>query len=170
MDKVIGGSIALALIVIALLLMFLAWRARSRRAASISLWPTLAGSPVRTFEIFYVATTRGGAALERVSLPGFSYRSFGILETHVGGVQLTLTAGDALALPLDSLQGVRTAQVAIDKVVERDGLVALDWRSRDVGAGSIGLTTYVRLRNSAEQNDLVAASSALVPTTKEDVA
>lgn len=171
MDKVIGGSIAGALIVIALVLMGLAWRARSRRAFLIGHWPLLESESVRSFDVFYVATTHADRPLERVALRGFSYRSFAQVHIHHDGVNIALTSGDSLALPSPALTRVHTEQVAIDKAVERDGLVAFDWRSRDIGSGRVELTTFVRLRDAAAQKELIAVASALVPTTtKEDVA
>ena len=171
MDKVIGGSIAIALIVGALLLMTFAWRARSRRASLIGHWPLLESDSVLSFEVFYVATTHHDRPLERVALRGFGYRSFAQIHIHRDGLALALTSGDTLVMPSTSLRRIHTERVAIDKAVERDGLVAFDWLSRDIGSGSIELTTFVRLRDAAQQKELIAVSSALVPTTtKEDVA
>ncbi len=171
MDKVIGGSIAGALIVVALVMMWFAWRARNRRAALVGHWSALESESVRSFDVFYVATTHADRPLERVALRGFGYRSFARVDIHRDGIQVALTAGDVLVLPEASLTRMHTEQVAIDKAVERDGLVAFDWTSRDIGSGPIGLTTFVRLRNVDEQKELLAVASALVPTTtKEDVA
>jgi hypothetical protein len=170
MDKVIGGSIALALIVIAITLMALAWRARTKRASGIALWEEIPGEPLEAVDVFYVATTQGGSSLERVALKGLTFRGFATLEIFPGGIQVRLTTGDSLNIPAHSLTAYEFAQVAIDKVVEKDGLIALSWTSAPSSQGTSELTTYVRLRDVGVREHLTGVLAKLVSlNTKEEV-
>lgn len=171
MDKVIGGSIAVALIVIALTFMALAWRARRSRAAMYSMWPTLTGSPLESIDVFYVATTLGSNSLERVALKGFSFRGYANLEVFRDGLQIRLKTDDVLTIPASALSGYEFAQVAIDKVVEKDGLIGLTWTSAPDTAPVSQLSTYVRLRDVGVRDHLTGVLAKLVSThTKEEVA
>jgi hypothetical protein len=171
MDKVIGGSIAIALIVIALTFMSLAWRARRSRAARYAMWPALSGSPLESIEVFYVATTLGSNSLERVALKGFSFRGFANLEVFHDGLQIRLKTDDVLTIPASALTAYEFAQVAIDKVVEKDGLIALTWNSAPNSASISQLSTYVRLRDLGVRDHLTGVLAKLVSThTKEEVA
>ena len=169
-DKVIGASIAAALLVIAFTFMGLAWRARHRRSSQYATWPALSGEPRETHEIFYVATTLGSNSLERIALKGFTYRGFASLEVLRDGLQIRLKTNDVLAIPASSLVGYEFSQVAIDKVVEKDGLIGLTWVSSPEILPTQELTTFVRLRDTSARDHLTAVFSKLVsPTTKEEI-
>lgn len=171
MDKVIGGSIAVALIAIALTLMTLSWRARRTRGAKFVLWSPLQGSPQQSYSVFYVATTLGNSSLERVALKGFSFRGFAELEVFSTGLHIRLQTGDVLAIPASALISYEFAQVAIDKVVEKDGLVRLTWSSESDNSNVSQLSTFVRLRDAGDRERLSSVLAKLVSThTKEEVA
>ncbi len=103
MDKVIGASIAAALLVIAFTFMTFAWRARNRRASNYATWSPLVGEPKEIHEIFYVATTLGANSLDRVAIKGFTYRGFASLEVFAEGLQVRLKTNDVLAVPASAL-------------------------------------------------------------------
>jgi hypothetical protein len=168
-DKLIGGSIAIGLIVIALGFMFLAWRARQRRATVYGRWPEFDSTPSESFDVFYVATTLGESSLERVALTGFTYRGFASLEVFDAGIQIRLSTGDVLTLPKDALIRYEFSRVAVDKVVEKDGLIALTWQSAPKADSTTVLTTFVRLKDHAVRDHLtnVLAKLVSVTTTEE---
>lgn len=171
MDKVIGASIAAVLIILAFTFMGLAWRARRRNASVYITWPALSGEPTEAHEVFYVATTRGANALERVSLKGFTYRGFATLEVFPEGLQVRLSTNDVLAIPATGLRRYEFSQVAIDKAVEREGLIGLTWESAPLDGQTHELTTFIRLRDASARDHLTTVFSQLVsPTTKEEVA
>jgi hypothetical protein len=171
MDKVIGASIAAALIVLAFAFMWLAWRARARRARQYDTWPLLTGAPVESHEVFYVATTHGTNSLERVALRGFTYRGFAALDVFDNGLQVRLKTNDTLSIPSTSLVRYEFSQVAIDKVVEKEGLIGLTWMSATTENSAQELTTFVRLRDVSARDHLTTVLTKLVSsTTKEEVA
>ena len=170
MDKVIGASIAAALLLVAFTFMALAWRARHRRANNYATWPPLADNPIESHEIFYVATTLGANSLERVALKGFTYRGFASLEVFSDGLQVRLKTNDVLAIPASAMIRYEFSQVAIDKVVEKEGLIGLTWLSAPSAVPAQELTTFVRLRDASARDHLTAVFSKLVtPTTKEEI-
>lgn len=170
MDKVIGASIAAALIILAFTFMTLAWRARTRRAHDYATWPELQGELNATVEVFYVATTQGANSLERVSLKGFSYRGYANLEVFDDGLQVRLTTKDVLAIPAHSLLSYEFAQVAIDKAVEKEGLIGFTWQTAAAENGTRELTTFIRLRDPRDRNDLTQIFTKLVGTTTKEEA
>jgi hypothetical protein len=169
-DKIIGASIAAALLLVAFTFMTLAWRARHHRANNYATWPPLGDSPNEIHEIFYVATTLGSNSLDRVALKGFTYRGFASLEVFPDGLQVRLKTNDVLAIPATALIRYEFSQVAIDKVVEKEGLIGLTWNSAPAMLPSQELTTFVRLRDSSARDHLTTVFSKLVsPTTKEEI-
>ncbi|MEN9751389.1 MAG: hypothetical protein RLZZ600_436 [Actinomycetota bacterium] len=171
MDKLIGATIAAALIILAFTFMGLAWRARARRAHDYTTWPALDGEPRELHEVYYVATTLGSNALERVALKGFTYRGFATLEIFTNGLQIRLKTNDVLTIPTGALVRYEFAQVAIDKAVEKEGLIGFTWTSAPGTKQVQQLTTFVRLREASARDHLSSIFSKLVSeTTKEEVA
>ncbi len=120
----------------ALLLVVLAWawRRRTRRDA---VWSAPVGEipagarETALFETLYVATTRHGEPLERLAIGGLAFRSRAALTVTDQGFALDLTGRPRLFFAASRLDDVAQATVAIDRVVERDGLVRVTWRIDD---------------------------------------
>lgn len=157
MDKVIGGAIALAIIVIALTAMYFAWRARSARAAKFVLPAIDAGEPSLVVDVFYVATTLGDNQLERVALPGLAYRGYGSVAVSELALGLTLKSADRLVIPRRSVTNVGVTTTVIDKVVEKDGIVSIRWNASTITGETTELATHLRLPRAADRADLLAA-------------
>ena len=108
----------------------LAWRRRSRRDAGLSA-PVgeipAAATPAVTMPCWYVATTRHGEPLERLAIRGLAFRSRADVTVTDRGVALDLVGQPRMFLPTERIAGIEQATVAIDRVVERDGLVRLSW-------------------------------------------
>jgi hypothetical protein len=171
MDKFIGASIAAFLLVVAFSFMALAWRARKSKSARYQVWPALSGDVLESLDVFYVATTLGANSLDRIALKGFTYRGFAKLEIFDNGVQVRLSTNDILSIPADAFRRYEFSQVAIDKVVEKEGLIGLTWESAPGVEPTQELTTFVRLRDSSKRDYLTNRFVKLVsPTTKEEVA
>jgi len=125
----------LVIIAVALLLVgsgVWAWRRRTRRdgglTAPIGDIPADAAT-VAMFSGFYVATTRHDEPLERLAIRGLGFRSRVDIAVTTGGVALDLPGQPRFFLPVERVSAVDRATVAIDRVVERDGLVRLSWRA-----------------------------------------
>lgn len=139
------------------------WRRRAKRDRVVLIAPgELPASAVvdAVFTGFYVATTVHDAPLERINAPGFAFRSrVGVTVTD-RGVALDLTGQPRIALTPDRLVDVAQSTVAIDRVVEKDGLTRLSWRT---DAGDV-VDTYLRPQD-ASARALADAIRPLIPQT-----
>ncbi|MCK6080734.1 hypothetical protein KZX37_12155 [Microbacterium sp. EYE_5] len=108
----------------------IAWFRRSRRDAAIAApvgeIPDGARETLRS-EGLYVATTRHDEPLERLAIRGLAFRSRADVTVTDRGVALDLTGQPRVFLAASAIGSVGQATVAIDRVVERDGLVRLVW-------------------------------------------
>jgi len=143
------GALLLMIAVAAALLALMAWGwwRRSRRDAvplTVAVLPDDARVLAR-FEGLYVATTRHGEPLERIAAPGLAFRSKAGIVVTDAGIALDLPGQDRLVLPAGRLLGVAQASLAIDRVVEKDGLVRVAWRT---DAGST-VDTYLRAQDAS---------------------
>ncbi|WP_417562544.1 hypothetical protein [Microbacterium sp.] len=140
--------IVVAIAVVLLALMAWGWMRRGRRdAATLSSAHELAeGSSVHdVFDGQYVATTREGEPLERVAAPGLGFRSSATISVADTGIALDLTGQERVVIPAERIDDVGQATFAIDRIVERDGLVRVTWRT-DPG---IVVDTYLRAKDAS---------------------
>ncbi|QPZ39992.1 hypothetical protein [Paramicrobacterium chengjingii] len=163
MDRLVPGLIIAGIVVVLFSMMWRSWRRRTVRDANHGLVPVPAHfAPTDTFDVQYVATTRAGEPLERLALPGLGFRGFGTLSIMSVGASLAVAGERPAFLPAESLRSVHTSQVAIDRVVEPDGLVCISWTLLD----GTECDSYVRLREPADQPRTLAAISDLIPTDR----
>lgn len=145
-EVAIGIMIGLALLLIALGAW--GWHRRLRRdsglRAPVGEAPASA-AVVASFDGFYVATTRHGEPLERLAIRGLAFRSRVDLVVTTEGVALDLTGQPRVFLDAHRLVEAAQATVAIDRVVERDGLVRLSWT---LDAGDV-VDSYFRAQGSS---------------------
>lgn len=131
-EGALAVTIAVALVLVAVLVW--AWWRRTRRdsglAAPVGEIPDGAAMLSR-HEALYVATTRHGDPLERLAIRGLGFRSRADLAVTSAGVALDLTGQPRFFLPVERMVAVDQATVAIDRVVEKDGLVRIAWRVAD---------------------------------------
>ena len=140
-----------------------AWVRRTRRDAAIAapFGEAPAGAPVReVFSGLYVATTKHGEPLERLAIRGLAFRSKADLTITDAGVALDLTGSPRVFLPVERLTRAAQATVAIDRVVEPDGLVRLDWRTDD----GMVVDTYFRPQDASARALADAVGDILLPT------
>lgn len=159
-EYVPGVALIAGIIALALFGMWRGWRARARRAAHLAVpFAPAAGDAVAEFRGLYVATTAHDEPLERLALPHLGFRSKVVVTVTTDGVALDLPAAPTLFLAAARLVGAGRATWAIDRVVERDGLVLIAWTIDD---GTI-VDTYLRLQSS-DPDALVAAIEDLRTT------
>lgn len=130
-DRYLPGSIAIAVAVLVLIAMALSWRRRSRRDAGLSPLteiPAALGAGLASIAGFYVATTVHGKAWERLAVRGLGFRSRVVVSVHEAGLVLAIPAQREIFIPAGSIEEAVAATWAIDRVVERDGLVLVAWR------------------------------------------
>jgi hypothetical protein len=147
--------------VVLLGLMAWAWWRRSRRDATPLTAAVLpAAAEVRArFDGMYVATTRQGEPLQRLAAPGLGFRSKAVIVVADAGVALQMPGQPDTVLAADRIVAVAQATLAIDRVVEKDGLVRVTWRT-DPGAI---VDTYLRARD-ASAAILADSIRQLIPT------
>ncbi|GHD39862.1 hypothetical protein D9V29_05150 [Mycetocola manganoxydans] len=157
-DRLVPTVVVLTILVVALLGMWIAWRARSRRDAGVAGSPLPAEGihPTLTTGVLYVATTRAGQPLERLAIRGLGFRANADLTVAEEGVVLAIPAQDPVFLPAASLRSASTATWTIDRVVESDGLIALQWRW-----GDIDVDSYFRVIDPTRNRSVLSALTSL---------
>jgi hypothetical protein len=163
-------ALTITVIAVLLLLVLLAyawWRRMRRDAAPLAPHGELPADAtvLGEFDGLYVATTRHDEPLERLAAPGLGFRSRATIIVTDRGVALDLTGQPRILLTPDRLVDVGQSTVAIDRVVEKDGLTRLSWRTL---TGSL-VDTYLRSQGvsaktlSATIRPLVPASGPTTP-------
>lgn len=153
-------TVAVALVLLALGVW--AWARRARRDSGI-VFPfaevPAGATAVAAFAALYVATTRHGDPLERLAVKGLGFRSRADVSVTDAGVAVDITGQPRMFLPTARIAEVDQATVAIDRVVERDGLVRLTWRTDD----DTLVDSYFRPQD-ASARALADAVSGILPT------
>lgn len=130
-----GAVVLIALLTLALFAALAwAWWRRTRRDSG--LVAPVAEAPdgaavVASFPALYVATTRQGEPLERLAIRGLGFRSRADVVVTEAGVALDLTGQQRIFLDAARIDSAGRATVAIDRVVEKDGLARVSWRTDD---------------------------------------
>lgn len=111
-----------------------AWRRRGRRDAGYAAPVAELPADARVFGTYpglYVATTRSGEPLERLAVRGLAFRAKADIAVTDAGVVLDLAGQPRMLIAASRILDAGQATVAIDRVVERDGLTRLTWRIDD---------------------------------------
>jgi hypothetical protein len=161
-----GALAVIVLVTLALVAVLVwAWWRRTRRDSGLE--PPVGEAPagattLSTHEALYVATTRHDEPLERLAIRGLGFRSRADLTVTSAGVALDLTGQPRFFLPTERIVEVAQATVAIDRVVERDGLVRISWR---VDADTV-VDTYIRPQDASARavSDEIGALLTLTGT------
>jgi hypothetical protein len=164
MTREIALLVIVGVAVVLLGLLVWAWRRRARRDAGLGapVGELPAGAVVRAvFPALYVATTRHGQPLERLAIARLGFRSRADVTVTDAGIALDLTGQPRIFLSIDRIQDVAQATVAIDRVVERDGLVRLSWRLDDTTV----VDSYLRPQDASARS-LADAVAAVLPSNQ----
>lgn len=127
----------LVMVAVALVLLALgvwAWMRRTRRDARLSApfgEPPATATVLGTFPGLYVATTKHDEPLERLAIRGLGFRARVEVTVTDAGVVLDLAGQPRMLVAADRLVDAGQSTVAIDRVVESDGLTRLAWRIDD---------------------------------------
>jgi hypothetical protein len=161
----LSGAVAVTIVfVVALvILMVWGWMRRTRRDAGIAAPPAEGPADatlVAAFPALYVATTRHGEPLERLAIKGLAFRSRADVRVTDAGIGIDLTGQPPMFLATDRIIAVGQSTVAIDRVVERDGLVCLSWRTDD---GTV-VDSYLRPQDTSARALADAVAGILPPT------
>lgn len=125
------AAVALVLFLVVLLLAIRSWSKRAaNQSANYDAPAESLGGPLAE-ELFvghYVSTTPADAPLERVIAHGLGHRGLASIGVTEAGVQIARRGEADLAIRASQLVSVRREQATIDRVVEADGLIAIEWR------------------------------------------
>ena len=160
-----GALVVMIAVTVALLAVLVwAWLRRTRRDASLAapVGEIPAGATtLAEFPTLYVATTRHDEPLERLAIGGLAFRSRSDVTITDAGLALDLTGKPRVFLATGRIQDVSQATVAIDRVVEPEGLVRLVWRLDD---GTV-VDSYLRPQD-ASARALADAVAGILPQTQ----
>lgn len=122
--------------------MWRAWRAKLSRSVTLLPDPPPLDLGIKLVEgdTLYVSTTLAGQPLERLAIAGLAYRAKARITVATNGVMIAPRGEHPVVVPATSISSIRAATWTIDRVVERDGLVAITWTTRDVA-----VETYLRI-------------------------
>lgn len=151
---VIGG-----ILLIALLFMWMGWRNRRKRQASLDVVPVPpaeVGDILATEKALYAATTLAENPLERVVVGGLGFRAKAELRITRGGLVMALAGNPPAFIPVEDISGVGLATWTIDKTVGDGELVFVRWQLGDTLVDS-----YFR---GDDPQRLLDALTALSPT------
>lgn len=168
MSKLLPTILAIVIVALLLFAMWWGWRARRRRQSTVTLHPLPAttGLPLIALTVLYVATTKHGSPLDRIGVAGLGFRSKATVTVTTEGVFLSMPGQTEIHLPASAIEGVGRATWTIDRVVERDGLVMIAWRS--AGDTPTTLDTYLRTSEDADATLLVTTIATIAPADKPD--
>ncbi|MFO7689745.1 MAG: hypothetical protein R6W83_04190 [Cryobacterium sp.] len=163
MDRTLPAVIAGLVLLGILALMWRSWRVRSRRDSGLSAGyaaPETEQILLASAECYYVATTPRDQPLERLAIPGLGFRARADLEVTGAGLWLALQGERPVYLPGTAIDGIDAATMAIDRVVETDGLLRLGWRLQPTDTAGTGqsVDSYFRL---IDPDDRVRLSAAI---------
>lgn len=165
-DKnVIGTLIVGALVLLAFWGMYRSWNRRTKASATTCSTGSVeaqSGDDAATeFSVLYVATTPTDAPLQRLNLPGLGFRAKATIRVSADAISLLPKGENPTTITATSFLGVRSARVAIDRVVEKDGLTALDWVATNSTSGEHSLvTSYFRIANISLRESLESSLEA----------
>lgn len=164
MAKLITALLALAIFAGLVALATAAWRRRrkdqavgfSAPAEGLAGFDSVENNSVSSVKAQYVATTIAGEPLNRVTAYGLGFRGRATVFAGEAGIVIDRKGERALAIAADQIGGVNFVQAVIDRAVEKEGLVAINWRQDQTE-----LTTVLRFNSAADRNAILQASSAL---------
>lgn len=158
---VISAIIFISLFVLAVR----AWRSRILSQQSSFSEPLEAleyfGRLLISAKAFYVATTYAENVLERIAAYGLGARGNAQVFVFTEGLLVVRDGERSLAIDKANILSVDFGQVAIDKVVETDGLVQITWLQEETK-----LITHLRVKEIELRNKIYSEISGII--TKEE--
>jgi hypothetical protein len=144
--------------------MYAGWRRRNRRDASAgggyeSSASQQTAAVLAEAETFYVASTLRGNHLERLALPGLKFRGRARLTVMADGVTIAIHGEHPVFVPTSAVSAIGAATTAIDRAVEKDGLLRLSWTT----SGGVSADSFLRVVDPADRAPVIGAIESLLP-------
>ncbi len=140
------------------------WQHRTERQADV---PAPAAAPEHLLaraddgvEATYVSTTSAADWLDRITVHGLGVRSAARVLVDAAGVLVARAGAPDVFVPAAALHGVGRERFRAGKAVTGEGLVVVEW-----SLGDRLVATAVAPRHDADRDGLVAAVTALIPST-----
>ncbi|MCU1414095.1 MAG: hypothetical protein JWN80_1435 [Microbacteriaceae bacterium] len=165
MDRTTSLTITGVLLLLALLGMFLGWRARRRRQSALPAplpVPAEIGAALFSVETLYAATTIAGEPLNRVAVRGLGFRGRATVTVVPSGVILGIAGTPEIYIPSTDIRSVERATWTIDRVVEAGGLVCIAWTLGAGGAEARDIDSYFRVTESTDPVPLIRAIQGIL--------
>jgi len=164
MAKLITALLALAIFAGLIALAAASWRRRRKEqsvgfsapAESLAELTNNVDFALVSVKAQYVATTVAGEPLNRVTAYGLGFRGRATVLAGEAGIVIDRKGERALAISNQQIFGTEFVQAVIDRAVEKEGLLAINWRQDQTE-----LTTVLRFNSAADRNTVLQASSAL---------
>ena len=161
MDRWIGVLVAIVIVAVVAWLMVRSWKRRTKRDAAMTAYapPSARGESALETEVLYVATTPVGQPLERLAVRGLAFRGAAHIEVIPEGVVIRIAGESTVFLPADRITAAGEASYAIDRGVEREGLVAITWIAQvdDPERVAPFVDSYLRARYPGDTARIIAA-------------
>ena len=161
MSKNLMAVISAAIFILLLLLAIKGWRNKVANQSSTISEPLEAleffGEPLKSAKTFYVATTYALNHLERIAAYGLGSRGNAQVIVFTEGILILRNGERPLAIDKSSIQRISVGQVAIDKAVEKDGLIQVDWIQ-----DSTTLTTHLRFLDPTDRDAVISSISSII--------
>jgi hypothetical protein len=139
---------------------FRVWRKRAAEQGLLLAAPadSLALDPVSSFSrVQYVATTLTDDPLNRVMAHGLGFRGWAQLEVGPQGVWVKRQGERDFAIEASKVRKVALDSATIDRAVEKDGLIRLDWLH-----DQHELSTFLRPKSAKEKDEILSAINAVI--------
>ena len=165
MTRLLPAAIITLLALGLLAAMLLAWRARVRRQAAFAVTtsaPQARGAVLDRVGLLYVATTRAGDPLDRLTIPGLAFRARAVVTVYETGVSIHPDGERETFVEKAAIRSIGTSTWTIDRVVEPGGLVRLDW-TLSTTEGPADVESYLRATEEGVAPRLLDSIGALVP-------
>lgn len=146
--EIIGAALILLVLLIAVNIYRSVIRRRKQQENTLPE-PSTQQSFDSLFNCFYVATVFANNPLERVWAHGLGPRGKAIIGRSGTDLVISRLGELSFAIPLDSVEQVGRGGTTIDRGVEKDGLVQIQWR-----LGATSLLTSLRITSNQEANYL----------------
>jgi hypothetical protein len=155
MTKEIIGTIAVALVALIALAIFISnRRLRTKQEATFEAPNSFSGNGAK---VLYVSTVLTEKPLERIWAHGLGVRGYAALSVAKTGIGIDRVGEQGFLIPTESLEGIGLETATIDKGVEKNGLIAIDWR-----LGENPVTTVLRAADSSTKKQIVLEIEKLI--------
>ncbi|GAA1804298.1 PH-like domain-containing protein [Nesterenkonia flava] len=147
--------VALGLITVFCLLIWLGWRNRKRRQATLPAPQEIPAhllerEPLAAAEGMVIGTVSAADYLDRIAVHQLGLRTGGRVEHHTDGVAVFRAGARNYFIPAPSITSVRTDRGVVGKFVERDGAIIIGWT-----LGETAVETAFRARHAQTNTELL---------------